>query len=427
MIRHLYTGLLYLLLPVALLRMLWRSRRAPAYRSRWRERFGVFPAGPVPRSLWVHAVSMGEVQAAAPLIRRMQHLYPSWPLVVTTTTPTGSQRVRQLFGDDVLHSYFPYDIPRFICRFLDSVSPDLLVLIETEIWPNLLWCCNRGGIPTVLANARLSERSAAGYRRFGRFGRETINRFTLIAAQSESDAKRFLSLGVDSGRIRVTGSVKFDIKIPAIVLEQAQVLRRYWGIDRPVWVAASTHDGEEEQVLAAHRTILRDLPQALLVLVPRHPERFDRVAALIEREGFELQRRSENRADACGFTVFLGDSMGELAVFLGAADAAFVGGSLVRHGGHNVLEPAALGVAVAFGPHMFNFAEISRMLLAEDAALQVGSGAELAGVMARWLLDASERARIGENARNVVLRNRGALDRLLALIDSSWSHRESNP
>jgi len=204
------------------------------------------------------------------------------------------------------------------------------------------------------------------------------------------------------------------------------VLRRSWGIDRPVWVAASTHEGEEEQVLAAHRAILRDLPEALLVLVPRHPERFDRVAAVVEREGFSLQRRSQNRPEATDVSVFLGDSMGELPVFLGAADAAFVGGSLVQHGGHNVLEPAALGVSVAFGPHMFNFAEISHMLLVQDAALQVSSWEELASVMGRWLVDASERAWVGENARNVVLRNRGALDRLLALIDSSWSRRESD-
>jgi len=413
--RLLYTLLLTLALPLVLARLWWRGRRAPAYRQRWAERLGRFTAPARRGGVWVHAVSVGEVQAVAPLLRRLLDERPGVPLTVTTTTPTGSQRVRALFGDELFHVYLPYDLPLALRGFLDRVQPRLLVMVETEVWPNLLAACRGRGIATLLANGRLSSRSLQGYGRLGRLAHDAFAGIDRVAAQALPDAQRFIAAGVPPAHVTVTGSIKFDMRIPASVEEQAQALRRQWG-DRPVWVAASTHEGEDALLLEAHRRVCRQLPDALLVLVPRHPERFASVAGLCERLGLSAARRSSGEMPGADIPVFLGDTMGELPVMLGAADAAFIGGSLVPVGGHNMLEASAQGVAVAFGPHVFNFATISRLLLAEGAAEQVASGSALAELMVRWLGDASLRAEIGERGRRVVDANRGALDALWELL-----------
>jgi len=415
--RRCYTILLYLALPIVLLRLFWRSLKAPGYRKRCKERFGLFEPFDVTSTLWIHAVSVGEVQAAVPLVKLLQEQYPDQPIVITTTTPTGSQRVKELYGDDLFHVYAPYDLPLVIEQFIKRAKPRLMVLMETEVWPNLLATCKQHGIPSLLANARLSQRSAEGYARLGGFARQTFGDITQVAAQAPADAKRFTDLGVSSDRIRVTGSIKFDARIPRSLNEQAEVIRRIWGHDRPVWVAASTHEGEDEQVLEAHAQICQQLPGVLLVLVPRHPERFSSAAALCQKRGFNLVRRSEQVSCTPNTAVFLGDCIGELPIFLAGADVAFMGGSLVPHGGHNMLEPAALGVPVVFGPHNFNFAAISELLLEEDAAICVQTVEELSAVVENWLGDASERTRIGENGRCVVERNRGALQKLMRLIE----------
>ena len=414
---RLYSLLLYLLLPLALLRLLWRGRRAPAYRRRWGERLGFYGDRPMAAGLWIHAVSVGETQAAAPLIKHFLDRHPDLGVMVTTTTPTGSERLRALFEDRVRHVYLPYDLPPILNRFLDRVRPRLVLVMETEIWPNLLRVCERRGIPVILGNARLSARSARGYARLGSFARGTFARLSLVAAQAEADAERFIALGVPAERVRVTGSIKFDLRQPASLEDKAEALRRLWGSDRPVWVAGSTHEGEEESLLAAQRHVRETLPRALQVLVPRHPERFDRVAALAQRSGLGLVRRSTGALCWPEAGVFLGDTMGELPVLIAAADAAFIGGSLVPVGGHNLLEAAAVGVPVAIGPHAFNFAEITRLLVAEGAAVQVADTGELASLMIAWLGDAALRARIGEQGRRVVARNRGALGRLIALVE----------
>jgi 3-deoxy-D-manno-octulosonic-acid transferase len=421
--RRIYTLLLYLLLPLVLVRLLWRSLSAPAYRRRLGERFGLLPRLHARGGVWVHAVSVGEVQASAPLIQRLLLTHPGLPVLVTTTTPTGSHRLTELFGQEVMHVYAPYDVPMVVRRFLRAGRPRLAIFVETEIWPNILDQCARRGIPTLLANARLSERSARGYARLGAFTRETFRRLDLVAAQSAADAGRFTALGVAPTQLVVTGSIKFDVRLPPSLHEQAAVIKRTWcggqgGVDRPVWIAASTHEGEDEQVLAAHRQVLRRVPDALLVLVPRHPERFSRVGQMVQRQGLALVRRSEGRPCTPETRVFLGDSMGELPMFFAAADLAFVGGSLVPHGGHNLLEPAALGVPVITGPHVFNFTPIAEMLLAADAAARVHDSAALAARVTTWLQDASARARVGENGRRVVEQNRGALDRLLDMIET---------
>jgi 3-deoxy-D-manno-octulosonic-acid transferase len=366
--------------------------------------------------LWVHAVSVGEVQAALPLLRHL--LRQGHRVLVTTTTPTGAARLRELFGDAVQHRYTPFDLQSIVRRFLGHVRPRWLLVMETEIWPNMLAVCAGQGIGSILVNARLSARSARRYARVAAFSAETMRRFNCIAAQSAADAERFVGLGVDPARITVTGSIKFDVRQPASLTDRAEVLRRAWGNDRPVWVAASTREGEEEQVLAAHRRVRASLPGALLVLVPRHPERFERVASLVQRLGFPLVRRSSG--DPCGAetSVYLGDSMGELELFFAAADVAFVGGSLVPTGGHNLLEPAAAGLPVLAGPHTFNFAEIARLLREHGAMAEVETAEALAEWLVAWLGDAAERARVGELGRAVIAANSGALQRVAALVDA---------
>lgn len=412
----LYTLLVYLALPLAMLRLLWRSRRAPAYRERWHERLAWFRTDPTPAAVWVHAVSVGEVQAAQPLLRHLLTREPPLSVLVTTSTPTGAARLQELFAGRVQHAYTPIDLPPVMERFLRRVQPRLVLVMETEIWPNLLAACARRAIPVILANARLSPRSARGYARVRSFAACTMNRFALIAAQHEADAARFRALGVIPARVQVTGSIKFDVQLPASLLDRAEVMRREWGCSRPVWVAASTHEGEDELLLAVHAQVRAALPTALLVLVPRHPERFERVAALVARHGLALARRSRGEAGAT-CDLYLGDTMGELPMLLAAADVAFIGGSLVPVGGHNPLEAAALGVPVAMGPYHFNFAEITRRLVAGEGACLVADGNALAQVLVGWLADAAERTRVGENGRRFVAANRGALERLIALVE----------
>ncbi|RRQ21609.1 lipid IV(A) 3-deoxy-D-manno-octulosonic acid transferase [Thiohalobacter thiocyanaticus] len=411
--RALYSALLYLLIPLALLRLLWRGLRAPAYLRRWGERFGFVPVLEARPWIWVHAVSVGEVQAAAPLVTALLERYPEYELLVTTTTPTGAMQGQRLFGQRVRHCYLPWDLPDAVARFLGRVQPRLGLIMETELWPNLIAACQRRNIPVALINARLSARSAARYRRVPGLTAATLGRVSWIGAQTRADAERLIDLGAAPARVTVTGNTKFDAVIPGSAREQAEVLRRGWDPARPVWIAASTHEGEDELLLAAHRRVRARLPQALLILVPRHPERFARVAGLVERAGFRGARRSRNEAVTSEAAVYLGDTMGELPVLLAAADLAFVGGSLVPVGGHNPLEPAALGLPILCGPHMFNFSGIVQLLEAAGAVRTVADVAELAAAVTAWLEDASERAQWGERARQAVEANRGARDRVL--------------
>lgn len=414
--RLLYTGLLYLILPLALLRLYWRGRHDAGHRRRWRERLGFFP--PLPSGcLWVHAVSLGETRAALPLIRALLERYPDQPLLVTTTTLTGSRQVREALGERVLHVYAPYDLPGAVRRFLRQTRPRLAVIMETELWPNLLRQCAVAGIPTMIANARLSERSARGYARIRRLTASMLRDVTLIAAQAEADADRFRALGAP--RVAVTGNLKYDLSLPDDLPERGWQLRReLLGEERRVWIAASTHAGEDEPILAALALLRPRWPELLLLLVPRHPERFDGVAALCRQQGCKLVRRSEQRACAPDTAVFLGDTMGELLLFYAAADLAFVGGSLVDTGGHNVLEPALLGLPVLFGPHMFNFTEASQRLLEAEAAWQVTDAAALATAVDRLLADPELRRAVGQRGRAVVERHRGALAALLDGVET---------
>jgi 3-deoxy-D-manno-octulosonic-acid transferase len=413
--RWFYTLLFYLLLPAILLRLWWRGRRAPAYRRRIGERFGFFATPRLRSPIWVHAVSVGETIAAAPMIRAL--LAQGEQLVVTTMTPTGSERVRALFGEQVFHVYAPYDLPDCLGRFLRRIRPRLLVIVETELWPNTVHACAARGIPALLANARLSARSARGYARVEGLTRAMLGELTRVVAQNAEDGGRFVALGLPPERLRVSGSIKFDIAIDDSLRQRAAAERAAWGAaQRLVWIAASTHEGEDEVLLQAHRQLLAVRPDALLVLVPRHPERFDGVAALVARAGLSCARRSRGDRVTTDTAVLLGDTMGELLLLLGCADMAFVGGSLIERGGHNMLEPAAWGLAVITGDSDYNFREISAGLQQAGALVKVTDGEALGRELQALATDGELRRQRGERAAAMVAANRGALDRLLAAI-----------
>jgi 3-deoxy-D-manno-octulosonic-acid transferase len=396
--------------------LFWKGLRNRAYWDRVEERFGYGRSGFDTPSIWVHAVSVGEVVAASSLINALREAYPQYPIVVTTMTPTGAQVVHDLFGDEVLHSYAPYDMLGSVRRFFARMQPRLTIVIEREWWPNMYAECRARGVPLVLANARISPRSVARYRRVIGLFRQALSQGILIAAQSEQDAERFLSLGANPASTIVTGNLKADHAFPPGTKRQGRALRQQHFATRPVWVAASTHAGEEEAALEAHALVRAALPEALLILVPRHPERFNGVAELLKARGVEFCRRSLGQAPAPADAVFLADTLGELPLFYAAADVAFVGGSLAPIGGHNLLEPAALKLPVITGPHNFNSEDIAT-LLRESGGLQlVGDGAELGAAVLALLRDPELRHRRGEQAHRVVLESGGALNRLLDLL-----------
>jgi 3-deoxy-D-manno-octulosonic-acid transferase len=419
--RFFYTVLFHLLLPVVLLRLLWRARRAPDYLKRVGERFG-FNIPDMNGGLWVHAVSVGEAQAAAPLVGAWRRANPGLPVFISTMTPTGSARVQALWGDAVRHAYAPYDLPWAWALFLRRVRPQALVIMETELWPNMIHAARARGIPVILANARLSQRSARGYYLAGWLARPMLSELSCVAAQDEATAERFRRLGVTGNRLSVTGSVKFDISPPAYIEERAHQLHVEWKLaHRLVFVAASTHSGEDIPVLIAFAAIRARHKHALLILVPRHPERFENVATIIRQKRFTLARRSRNEPVTPDTAVLLGDSMGELMLWYALADVAFVGGSLVPVGGHNVLEPMALDVPTLSGPHVHNFQSIVDELL-EAGALKLVDADHLASVC-NALLDHPERANAqAMAAREVLQRNRGALQRQLTLIAGLCAH-----
>lgn len=412
--RHLYSLLLHLALPFIFLRLAWRAWRAPAYASRIGERFALGLDGLAPGGIWVHAVSVGESIAAAPMIRALMARHPDLPMTVTCMTPTGSERIRALFGDQVQHRYLPYDLPWAASRFLARLRPRLAVIVETELWPNHIHQCARRGIPVTLANGRLSERSARGYGRFARLTAPMLAELDWLAIQTDAEAARFRALGARAERVEVTGSIKFDLQIdPQLPLRAAQLRAEWQAQERAVWIAASTHAGEDEVILAAHRALLAVRPDALLILVPRHPERFTAVHELCRREGFETCRRSPGEPVQAGTQVLLGDTMGELLFLYALADIAFVGGSLVPNGGHNLLEPAALGMPVLSGPHLFNFLEIAAQLREAGALGEVTNAASLGQRLNELFSRQGDAERMADAGLGVLRANQGALAKLL--------------
>jgi 3-deoxy-D-manno-octulosonic-acid transferase len=409
----------YLLLPYALANLVWRALRFPAYWFRWPERFGFVAPTSGLRTIWVHAVSVGEVRSAAPLVAELVVRFPEHRVVVTTMTPTGSRQVRDLFGDRVTHCYVPYDFPDAVRRFLSRIRPEVAIVAETEFWPNIFAECGRRCIPLLLVNGRVSQASLRGYLRVPNVTRAMLAHADLLCAQTSVDAQRLRNLGARPELVHVTGNLKFDVELPRELLAEASALRQQWGRLRPVWIAASTHRGEERQVLTAFRGLAQRYPELLLVLVPRHPERFSAVARLCRRRGFKVALRSRTPAGVLppGTEVLVGDTMGELQRLYAAADVAFIGGSLVAHGGQNLLEACAVDVPVIFGPHMFHFEEISAMALERGAARQVHDVAGLVEAIALYFDQPELRRAAGKAAHTLVSDNRGALARTLVHVE----------
>ncbi|MEM1153225.1 MAG: lipid IV(A) 3-deoxy-D-manno-octulosonic acid transferase [Pseudomonadota bacterium] len=426
--RHFYSAAYYCLVPLLVVRMLWRSRRMPAYRQRMAERFGLFPArDQLDRpAIWVHAVSMGEVQAALPLLHGLLREHPEQPLVVTTTTPTGSERVRELLGDRVFHVYLPWDLPGAISRFLHRTRPCLLLVMETELWPNMLCHSRAQGCRIALINGRMSEQSARGYARFPRFTNMLLDKLDMAACQTSADGERLLKLGLPAARLAITGSLKFDLQITKEGREQVQQLRRSLSLqqngtpaarERMVVVAASTHSGEESLLLSAFDAIKASLNDCVLVLVPRHPERFEEVYELCLQTPWVTARRSLTSKPGADTDIVLVDTIGELAWLLGIATVAIIGGSFYGHGGHNPLEAAVWGVPMLTGPDMHNFEDISRQLESMGALIQLTNTSELADQTLGLLQDAPRRTRMGASALDAVDCNRGAVATIMALTE----------
>jgi len=412
----LYSAGVYVLVIWALAHLAWRGIHHTPYLRRWHERFGFVKPVNSDDVIWVHAVSVGEVRTVSRLVEFLKKEYPDSQILITTMTPTGSAQVRQTHGDTVLHCFAPYDLPGSVHRFLDRVRPRLAFVIETEFWPNILRICEERSIPTLLLNVRVSPKSFKGYSLFPRFVRKMLERPSIMAAQSDDDAGRLLALGAPAERVEVTGNLKFDVSLPASVTDFAMELRQRWGKSRPVWIAASTHDGEEKKVLEAFRILRRHQADTLLVLVPRHPERFANVAKICRRGGYKVALHSETATELPDTDILVGDTMGELAGMYAAADVAFVGGSLVRHGGHNLVEAMVVGTPVVFGPHVFNFEQSSRTALEYGAAEQVRDPGELAATVQTYLDDPELRDRAADAAKRVIKDSQGSLQATESLI-----------
>lgn len=420
--RRFYTLLYYLLLPAIMVRLLWRSRSTIAYRQRWGERFGYIKRiTETGASIWVHAVSLGESNAAIPLIKELIVRYPQYTILVTTTTPTGSAQIIRHLQDDVVHVYAPYDLPWMLNRFLRRSRTKLCIIMETEIWPNILHCCRDHNVPIFLANARLSERSKLRYQLISRFTKAMLSAYTMVSAQGLLDGERLLSLGLDPKHLMISGNIKFDISMPPDINERGLELRKEFNaLDRPIFIAASTHEGEETIILDAFQYIKEQLPDTLLILVPRHPDRFSKVEKLCKDRGLQLVLRSLNQIPTAKTDMILGDTMGELLLLYATSDIAFVGGSLVPVGGHNLIEPAAIGLPVLTGPQLHNFVEISR-LLQEAGTAQVIHDAKSIAAAVNALFSAKElRKKMGTRSREVIAANSGALEKHLEWIENNF-------
>ena len=410
--RFFYTLLFYLLVPVLLVRLWWRGRSAPGYRQRWWQRFGVVP-GVMGRPLWIHAVSVGETIAIAPLVERLLKDFPEVPIVITSMTPTGAARVNALFGARVQHFYCPYDLPDAIGRFIQRIQPRGCLIVETELWPNMIAGCKKAGVPVIVANARLSERSAKGYAKLAKLTQQMLSQLTLLITQHQSDADRFKQLGMPVERTLVSGSIKFDIQVDDTTRLQGKQLRGQLG-DRFTLILASSHEDEEAQLLAAISSLWERYPDLLVMLVPRHPERFESVYQIALKYSKHVVRRSASNAAApnAATRIYLGDTMGDMMLLYAAADVAVMGGSFVNVGGHNPLEPAVLGMPVVMGPYHFNFAAISDAMEQAGGMQRVQQMSDVADLLPAYIQGPEVLSDVGNKALQYANSQRGALDRL---------------
>jgi 3-deoxy-D-manno-octulosonic-acid transferase len=414
--RTFYTAVFYIIIPFILLRLFWRSIKAPDYRLRWRERFAFYNKKYPQDVIWLHAVSVGEAEALFPLVRRLQAHNPQVKILITTTTPTGSARVRKVLGQTVEHVYLPYDTPDAVRRFMHCFKPVLAVMMETEIWPNLFIHCGDNNIPLYVINARLSEKSARGYQKLPSLFHPVLANVKKIAAQTQEDAERFIAIGAKPGLVVTVGNIKFDLEIPEQVILEGKQLKTSVFKDRFVWIAASTHKGEEQIFLDVYKQLKSKIPELLLLIVPRHPERFAEVSTLCNQNTLAVVTHTSKQPCNLGTDVYLADTMGELKMLYAAADVAFVGGSMVPVGGHNLLEASAIGIPVLFGPYMANFKEIALKVLAHKAAIQCQDKAAIVRAIQSMYSDIAYRNLLTENGKLFVQTNRGAIDKLCEML-----------
>ena len=418
-LRIIYSFLFYLLMPFILLRLWWRGFKNPIVRKRIKERLGIFDCPKnFQHGIWIHSVSVGETITAIPLVRALFDLYPDTPIVITTMTATGSERVKAAIGEKAFHVFVPYDAPYFVKRFFKNVKPKLTIIMETEIWPNIIFYSKKFHVPVILANARLSEKSLHQYLKVKKFIRGVLKNIAVIAAQTEIDKINFQKLLANDydNKIILTGSLKFDMPLSPSVQEAGNLLRHKLGENRKIFIAASTHEGEEVQILSALKKIKKEVANVLLILVPRHPERFKEVYTLCKKQNFKIITRSSKQNCTANTDIFFADSMGELLTFYAASDVAFVGGSLVKHGGHNFLEPAIFKLPIISGRHVFNFKHMVDMFVAANAITIVNNSEELAKMSVKFFLDDDLCFESGIKAYNFVLQNRGALEKHLQII-----------
>jgi 3-deoxy-D-manno-octulosonic-acid transferase len=414
--RTAYSAIFYLIIPFILLRLLWRSIKAPDYRLRWRERFACYDKQFPQNVVWFHAVSVGEAEALFPLIHRFQQNSSQTKLLITTTTPTGSARVRAVFGQTVEHVYLPYDTPDIVTRFMRCFKPKLAVIMETEIWPNLFTYCGKNSIPLYVINARLSERSARGYQKLPALIRPVLANVSQIAAQTQEDTERFIAIGAKPEQVNTVGNIKFDVEISETIVAEGNQLKTRLFNDRYVWLVASTHSGEEQIFLDVYKDLKSTIPELLLLIVPRHPERFSEVGSLCKQNNLTVVARTSKISCGLDTDVYLADTMGELKILYAAADVAFVGGSMVPVGGHNLLEGAAVGVPLLFGSYMANFKDIADKILAHKAAIQCNDSSAIVKAILLIHSDTDYRKSLVSNGKSFVQQNRGTIDKLYDML-----------
>ncbi|MEQ1484842.1 lipid IV(A) 3-deoxy-D-manno-octulosonic acid transferase [Methyloglobulus sp.] len=414
--RAAYSAIFYLIIPFILLRLLWRGIKAPDYRLRWRERLACYDRKYPQDVVWFHAVSVGEAEAVFPLVRRLQVQFPQIKCLITTTTPTGSARVRAVLGQTVEHVYLPYDTPGAVGRFMRCFKPVLAVIMETEIWPNLFAGCGENDIALYVINARLSEKSARGYQKIPGLIYPVLANVKQIAAQTQEDAERFIAIGAKTEQVTTIGNIKFDLEIPEEVIFEGKQLKTTLFDGRFVWLAASTHSGEEQIFLDVYKQLKPSIPGLLLIIVPRHPERFSEVGLLCNQNLLAVVTRTSKQPCNLDTDIYLADTMGELKMLYAAADVAFVGGSMVPVGGHNLLEASAIGVPVLFGPYMANFKEIAHKVLAHNAAIQCHDNNAIVKAIGQLYLDVDYRNLLIDNGKLFVEMNRGAIDKLCEML-----------
>ncbi len=418
-----YNLLAYGTLPFAVGRIIYKSFKLPSYRERIYERFGVVKFPQLKRSIWLHAVSVGEVQAALPICFKLREKFPEIPIVITTTTPTGSNIVQKNLRPNMYHSYLPYDVNKFVTKFIDHVNPVCFIVMETEIWPNLFCNLYKNNVPIVIANGRISPSSYKNYLKIKFFMSKILNKCSYILVQNEEYAKRFIDIGAPEKKVRVFGNIKFDIPVPEDKIQSGKELKEKYFGKYKILIGASTHGEEEKTLLDIYSNLIKKNDKLKLILVPRHPERFNLVYDLCKSYGFNVHRRSYSLVPEGNFDVYLGDSMGEMMMYYAMSDVAFVGGSLEKIGGHNVLEPASIGVPVVIGPNYFNFQEIIDVFKKNNAIVVAKDKFELEKEILNLLENKDKRTNIRNNAKKVLDKNKGALSKTLDVVSSILDKR----